>query len=134
MLYYDIYAVKEQPEWRKKLIRLHGPAGVSYDGYNNYANAALWSWDWSSFGEWQVDVDGDLKFDGKHFWQRTGNGRRKKVQLEEWLKEIMEERNPDEFKDGKWVHKKMYYELINIMEVSTSVYNCKFIQVVPINK
>ena len=52
MLYYDIYAVKEQPEWRKKLIKEHGPAGVSYDGYNNYASAAIWEWDWSSFGDW----------------------------------------------------------------------------------
>ena len=117
MLYYEIYAVKEQPEWRKKLIREHGPAGVSYDGYNNYSNAALWQWDWSSFGGWSVDVDGKLKFDGKHFWKRTETGRRKKVQLEEWLTEIMEEKNPDEFKDGKWRYKKMYCELINIMEV-----------------
>ena len=118
MLYYEIYAVTEQPEWRKKLIREHGPAGVSYDGYNNYASAAIWEWDWSSFGDWAVDVDGELKFDGTYFWKRTGNGRRKKVQLEEWLVETMEGKNPDEFKDGKWVYKKMYYELVKIMEVS----------------
>ena len=117
MTYYEVYAINEQPEWRKKLIREHGPAGVSYHGYNNYNNAALWSWNWSSFGMWSVDKDSDLKYDGKVFWQRTGTGRRKIVQLQDWLKERMEARNPDEFKDGKWVAKKLYFELIKTLEV-----------------
>ena len=120
MQYYEVYAIMEQPQWRKDLIKLHGPAGVSIHGYNNYASSAIWEWNWSSFGDWSVDKDGDLKFDGKNFWQRKGDGRRKKVQLEEWLREVMVAKNPDVFKDGKWIAKKMWLELIRIMEVSNA--------------
>ena len=121
MTYYEVHAVNEQPQWRKALIKKHGPAGVTCDGYNNYASAAIWEWDWSAFGDWSVDDEGDLKFDGSFFWQRKENNRRKKVQLEEWLKERMLKNNPKAFEDGKWTAKKMWFELIRIMEVRLPV-------------
>ena len=117
IVYYELYARIEQPEWRKKLIAEHGPAGVSYDGYNNYENAALWEWNWSVFGHMPIDKDADLKFNGKNFTERKEDGYRRAVKLEEWLIARMKKNDPKVFDDGKWKYKKIWLELIKIMEV-----------------
>ena len=119
MLYYELIAKMEQPEWRKEIIKEHGPAGTSRDGYNNYRNAMLWEWKYNEFGDWGVDPERDLTCDGKKFWKKKANGRRKRFALEKWLSERMIKENKEVFKDCKWKYKKMYFEYVKITEVST---------------
>ena len=121
MLYYELIAKMEQPEWRKEIIKEHGPAGTSRDGYNNYRNAMLWEWKYNEFGDWGVDPERDLTCDGKKFWKKKANGRRKRFALEKWLSERMIKENKEVFKDCKWKYKKMYFEYIKITEVSDSL-------------
>ena len=78
----------------------------------------FWEWSYDHFGSWPVDSEGVLKFDGKHFWQRKANGRRKRVKLEDWLAETMLARDPKIFEDKKWKYKKMYFEYVKLTEVS----------------
>ena len=118
MLYYELIAIMEQPKWRQDLIKEHGPAGVSRDGFNNYRKAMLWEWNYDQMGDWPVDIERDLTCDGKRFWKKKANGRRKRMSLERWLTERMQKENPDVFKDCNWKYKKMYFEYIKITEVS----------------
>ena len=120
MAYHEIYAREEQPQWRKDVIKEHGPAGTSYDNYNDYASAALWEWNWRAFGDIPIDKDGEVIFDGRHFRQLQEDGSRRKIKLEDWLIDSLVKKNPNEFDDGKWKYKKIWYELIRIMEVSLS--------------
>ena len=120
MEYYELIARIEQPEWRKALIKEHGPAGVAIDGYNDYAKAMFWEWKYDQFGDWPVDSEGDLKCDGERFWVRKENGRRKVIELEKWLNDRMIAENAEVFGNGKWKHKLMYFEYIKITEVNTN--------------
>ena len=121
MMYHELFARNEQPKWRKDIIKKHGPAGVSYDGYNDYAGATIWEWNWSSFGDMPIDKDGEVKFDGTNFTQRKEEGGRKIIKLEEWLIAILKEKDPEIFDDGKWKYKKIWYELIKVLEVRVNV-------------
>ena len=91
---------------------------MSYDGYNNYENAALWEWNWSVFGDMPIDKDADLKFNGRNFTERKEDGYRRTVKLEDWLIARMVKNNPEIFKDGKWKYKKIWLELIKVLEVT----------------
>ena len=120
MLYHELFARNEQPEWRKALIKEHGPAGVNHEDYNNYASATIWEWNYGKLGDMPMDKDGELKFDGKNFTQRKENGNRKMVKLEEWLIARMKNEDATIFDDGKWKYKKMWYALLKILEVKIS--------------
>ena len=65
-----------------------------------------------------IDKDAELKYNGKNFTERKDDGYRRAVKLEDWIIARMEKENVDVFKDGKWKYKKIWLELIKIMEVS----------------
>ena len=65
-----------------------------------------------------IDKDAELKYNGKNFTERKDYGYRRAVKLEDWIIARMEKENVDVFKDGKWKYKKIWLELIKIMEVS----------------
>ena len=121
MTYYEIYAKHEQPEWRKELIKMHGPAGVSIEGYNDYHSAAIWEWDTRELDDWVVDSKRELKYDGEKFWEKQADGTRVQVPLENWLIDRVKKKNPSAL-NGKWKYRELYFELILTLEVSARFY------------
>ena len=119
ILYNEIFAKIEQPAWRKELIKKYGPTGVHYFDYGPLSTAVTWKWDVDRFGDWSVDCKRDLTFNGHKFMLRhREEGTRRSTTLESWLRKMALKRDAKALDDGKWIYKKIYFELILQMEVS----------------
>ena len=121
IVYNEIIAKIEQPEWRKELIKKYGPTGVHYFDYGPLSTAVTWKWDVDRFGDWSVDNRRELTFNGHKFMLRHMDGTRRSVTLESWLRGMAVKRDAKALDDNKWVFKKLYFELILQMEVSYEI-------------
>ena len=119
--YNEVYAKLDQPEWRKELIKAHGPAGISTPYYNNLSRASMWKWDIGKFGNWSVDCKREVTYDGMNFMQKQNDGVRRSISIEDWLKKKALKRNPKAFENSDWKYKQIWFEFILQTEVSSTV-------------